>query len=123
MSANEYENENENRTHVISVRVTKEEHDRIMRNFEKSGCLTLSGYLRFVSLMATIIRYTGDDIKRIRIDFHRIAEKLNEVAKRVNVTGVLYPDDLKEIKEGLEDVWKRLIYIQSCLRLAEEEND
>ena len=35
MSANEYENEN--RTHVISVRVTKEEHDRIMRNFEKSG--------------------------------------------------------------------------------------
>ena len=120
MSANEYENEN--RTHVISVRVTKEEYDRILRNFEKSGCLTLSEYLRFVSLTAKIIRYTGDDIKRIRIDFHRIAEQLNEVAKRVNVTGVLYPDDLKEIKEGLEDVWKRLIYIQSCLRLAEKED-
>ena len=121
MSANEYENEN--RTHVISVRVTKEEHDRIMRNFEKSGCLTLSGYLRFVSITAHIIRYTGDDLKQIRIDFHRIAEKLNEVAKRVNATGVLYPDDLKEIKAGLEDVWRRLIYIQSCLRLAEKEDD
>ena len=121
MSANEYENEN--RTHVISVRVTKEEHDRIIRNFKKSGCLTLSGYLRFVSLTAKIIRYTGDDIKRIRIDFHRIAEQINELAKRVNATGTLYPDDLKEIKEGVDNVWKRLIYIQSCLRLAEKEDD
>ena len=120
MSANEYENEN--RTHVISVRATKEEHDRIIRNFKKSGCLTLSGYLRFVLITAKIIRYTGDDLKQIRIDFHKIDEQINEVAKRVNATGVLYHDDLKEIKEGLEDIWKRLIYIQSCLRLAEKED-
>ena len=108
------------RDYIFRFRANKEERDFIMKKFELSGCRTISGYLRMVAITAHIIRYTGDDIKGIRQDFHGAANNINQIARRVNATGVLYPDDFKEVKEKIDDIWRRLIYIQSCLRLSKQ---
>ena len=112
--------EQEQRKNRVTIRYSDSEYEMLKKKYELSGCSTLSSYIRFVSLMGHIIRYTGDDIKGIRQDFHGATNNLNQIAKRVNATGVLYPDDLKEVKEKIDDIWRRLIYIQSCLRLSKQ---
>ena len=112
--------EEEQRKNRVTIRYSDSEYEMLKKKHELSGCLTLSSYIRFVSLTGHIIRYTGDDIKAIRQDFHSVTNNINQIAKRVNATGVLYPEDLKETKDKIDDIWRRLIYIQSCLRLSKQ---
>ena len=87
------------RDYIFRFRANKEERDFIMKKFELSGCRTISGYLRMVAITAHIIRYTGDDIKGIRQDFHGATNNINQIARRANTTGKVYPEDIAQIKE------------------------
>ena len=58
-----------------------------------------------------------DDEKQI--DMNRqimgIGKNINQIARRVHITGNLYPEDIAEIKEELQKIWQQQEFIQSVL--------
>ena len=39
---------------------------------------------------------------------HKIGVNINQIAKKVNTTGDLYPEEMKELKEMVKEIWRIL---------------
>ena len=38
-------------------------------------------------------------------EMHKIGVNINQIAKKVNTTGDLYPEEMKELKEMVTEIW------------------
>ena len=38
-------------------------------------------------------------------EMHKIGININQIAKKVNTTGDLYPEEMKELKEMVKELW------------------
>jgi hypothetical protein len=36
---------------------------------------------------------------------HKIGVNINQIAKKVNTTGDLYPEEMQELKEMVKEIW------------------
>ena len=36
---------------------------------------------------------------------HKIGVNINQISKKVNTTGELYPEEMKELKEMVKEIW------------------
>ena len=54
-----------------------------------------------------LIIYTDTtNIKEMNKELHSIGVNINQIAKRVNETGSIYEEDIKEIQERLNKIWQ-----------------
>ncbi|MCL2492881.1 MAG: MobC family plasmid mobilization relaxosome protein [Clostridiales bacterium] len=86
--------------------VTEQERDMI---FEKMGLLNtenLSAYLRKMAIDGYIINVDYSDIKKMTAEIQKTGVNVNQIARRVNATGNVYEQDIKEIKEKLAEIWR-----------------
>ena len=56
------------------------------------------------------------NIKEMNWQLHKIGVNINQIAKKVNTTGAIYSDDIKELKERLEEIWQLQRTIALSLR-------
>lgn len=110
------EQEQEFRTVTLRFRATPEERDFIRLKAEKSGCKTVSSYLRKIAILGRIIIYPGEEFKALRRDIVGIKNNINQIAARVNSTDKIYSDDIEEIRDKVELIWQQLLSIQSMLQ-------
>ena len=99
----------------LKVRVSQAEMDAIKRKFQNSGMNTLSGFVRAMIFEGYIVQFSESEQKELVRLAGNIANNVNQIAVRVNSTGKVYEDDLKEIKDGVDRLWQPLMYFQSQL--------
>ena len=99
----------------LKVRGNQAEMDAIRKKFENSGMSSLSGFVRAMIFEGYIVQFSESEQKELVRLAGNIANNVNQITVRVNSTGKVYEDDLKEIKDGVDKLWQPLMYFQSQL--------
>ena len=90
-----------NRKRPIRVRtyLTEEELKMVHKRMAQMGTTNREAYMRKMALDGYILRLEIPELKEYVAMQKVYSKRFNEIAKRVNVTGRLYPEDVAEMKE------------------------
>ena len=105
----------ERKSKVLKVRLSDKEFAKLKQYTEESGLRSMSEYI-FNSIIATpIIEITDEELAPEKARFKEIADRINSIAIQVNQTGNIYPEDMQEIRQGVEEISARLAEYQAKL--------
>jgi len=105
------ENDNEivngrKREIMLRFRVTEDERDLIYKKMRLLHTNNLAAYMRKIAIDGYILAVDNSDIKAMTAEIQKIGVNINQIAKRVNSTTRIYEQDITEIKEALEEIWR-----------------
>ena len=103
----------ERKSKVLKVRLNDKEFAKLKQYTQESGLRSMSEYI-FNSILATpIIELTDEELAPEKARFKEIADRINSIAIQVNQTGNIYPEDMLEIHQGVEEISARLAEYQA----------
>ena len=97
---------NRKRKMVLRCPVTEEERKLIEYKMSLVPTNQIGAYLRKMAIDGLIIYTDTTNIKEMNKELHSIGVNINQIAKRVNETGSIYEEDIKEIQERLNKIWQ-----------------
>ena len=97
----------------VKFYVTEQERLLIEEKMKLLSTDNLGAYLRKMAVDGYIIQVDYSAIKEQTAEIQKIGVNINQIAKRVNTTGNVYEQDLKEIKGALEKIWQLQRYTLS----------
>ena len=97
---------NRKRKIVLRCPVTEEERKLIEQKMAQLPTSQIGAYLRKMAIDGFVIYTDTTNIKEMNWQLHKIGVNINQIAKKVNTTGAIYSDDIKELKERLEEIWQ-----------------
>ena len=53
-----------------------------------------------------VIRLDYSDVKAMTAELQKIGTNINQIARRVNATGMLYAQDMEDIKGAMAEIWQ-----------------
>lgn len=65
----------------------------------------MGAYLRKMAIDGYIISTDTTPIKQVYEEMHKIGVNINQIAKKVNTTGELYPEEMEELKRMVNEIW------------------
>ena len=68
----------------------------------------MSAYMRKMAIDGYVIEVDYSDLKAVCYEMHKIGTNINQIAKWVNATNLVYESDISEIKERIEQIWQLL---------------
>ena len=74
--------------------------------FRVSGMKSKSAFLRKLILYGYVYDVDYSYLRNYNTELGRISSNLNQIAKRVNSTGNIYKEDMDEVKELMNEVWR-----------------
>ena len=101
------------RTMYLKVRVSPEEMAAIKKKFENSGMSNLSEFVRAMIFEGYIVQINENELKEIHRIANNVANNINQIAHRTNVTNKVYKEDIEEIKELGDKLWRPLLFLQT----------
>lgn len=105
----------ERKSKVLKVRLNNKEFAKLKQYTEESGLRSMSEYI-YNSILATpIIELTDEELAPDMARFKVIADRINSIAIQVNQTGNVYPEDMQEIRQGVDEISARLAEYQAKL--------
>ena len=93
---------------VLTFRVNQKELDRINAKREEIGIRNMGAYLRKMAIDGYIVNTDTTPLKKQYEEMHKIGVNINQIAKKVNSTGDLYPEEKQELKEMVKELWRIL---------------
>ncbi len=96
---------NRKRNHPMMFYVSDEEYKMIRRKMYLSHTRNMSAYLRKMAIDGYILHTDTAPLKKQYEEMHKIGVNINQIAKKVNATGELYPEEMKEVKELIQQIW------------------
>ncbi|EGC03351.1 plasmid mobilization protein [Ruminococcus albus] len=107
--------DDERKSKVLKIRLNDREFAKLKQYTEESGLRSMSQYI-YNSILATpIIELTDEELAPDKARFKEIADSINSIAIQVNQTGNIYPEDMQEIRQGIDEISARLAEYQSKL--------
>ena len=97
---------NRTRNNRNEVYLTDEEQIIFDEKFKLSGMKNKSAYLRQLILYGCVYEVDYSYLRKYNEELGRISSNLNQIAKRINSTEHIYQDDMKEVKELMNQVWR-----------------
>ena len=85
--------------------VTEEEKDLIDQKMKLLPTQRYGKYLRKMAIDGYIIYTDTTDIKEMNQILGAISRNINQIAKRVNYSGRVYQEDIKEIQRRMYEIW------------------
>ena len=107
--ANRYRNER------IEIKLSKEEKDLFNKKLELSKSKSMAHFIRKCVLEAPIFVIDMNEFRKMQTLLGRNANNLNQIAKRVNTTGIIYREDIEDLKKENDDISRELMRIQNIL--------
>lgn len=106
-----------NRTRQILIRfyVTPEELKMLEQKQEESQMTSREAMIRKLLFEGKILILNIPELRKLSAQLGRCSGSLNQIAKRVNITGRLYENDLKETQNQLQEVTNRICGIYQQL--------
>ena len=98
--------------------VSEKEHELIAQKMEQVGTDNLSAYLRKIAIDGFIIKLDLPELREMISLLRRSSNNLNQLARRANETGRIYPEDLADIRQNQAQLWesaKEILRVLSTL--------
>lgn len=96
----------EKRETAVLVRMSESELAQIREKMEDYGTSNMSAYIRKMAIDGYIVKLEVPELKEMTRLLSSYSNNLNQIAKRVNVTGNVYSADLEEIRQNQEAMWQ-----------------
>lgn len=99
----------------LKINLTEDEKALFEKKMKMARCKTMNYFLRKVVSESDIFVVDLQPFREIQGLLFRYASSVNQIAKRVNSTGVIYSDDIKDIQSQIEYLSKEIWQIHSLL--------
>ena len=97
---------NRKRTNPVQFYLDDEEQYILDEKFKISGLKSKSAFLRKLILYGYVYDVDYSYLRNYNTELGRISSNLNQIAKRINSTGNIYKEDMDEVKELMNEVWR-----------------
>ena len=97
---------NRKRTNPVQFYLDDDEQYILDEKFRVSGMKSKSAFLRKLILYGYVYDVDYSYLRNYNTELGRISSNLNQIAKRVNSTGNIYKEDINEVKELMNKVWR-----------------
>lgn len=88
--------------------VTDEEKQQIENRMELVGSCNMSAYLRKMALDGYVINLNVPELDETISLLRYSSNNINQIAKRVNATGVIFKNEIDEIQKSQSELWYKL---------------
>jgi hypothetical protein len=85
--------------------VTDEEKQQIENRMELVGSSNMSAYLRKMALDGYVINLNVPELDETISLLRYSSNNINQIAKRVNATGVIFKNEVDEIQKSQSELW------------------
>ncbi|NLD16806.1 MAG: MobC family plasmid mobilization relaxosome protein [Tissierellia bacterium] len=106
---------NRYRNERIEIKLTKEEKELFMKKLELSKSKSMAHFIRKSVLEAPIFVIDMNIFRRLQTLIGKNSSNINQIAKRVNSTGIIYREDIEDLKKENDDISREIIKIQNIL--------
>lgn len=89
----------------IQIYLNEDENYILTQKTKLSGMKSRSGFIRHLILYGYVYDVDYSDLREYNNTLSRISGSLNQIAKRINATGNIYDDDIREVKELMNKIW------------------
>lgn len=103
------------RTHGIYLMLSDDELKVLEKKYRLSGCKTLRQFIVKCILGKDIFVLDMTAFRELSASIGRITGSINQIAKRVNSTTVIYKDDILDIQELLKKQGKDIYSLRKKL--------
>ena len=93
-------------TTPLMVYVTPEERDQIEAKMAQLGTNNMSAYLRKIAIDGYVVQLDLPELREMVSLLRRSSNNLNQLARRANETGRIYPEDLADIRQNQAQLWE-----------------
>ena len=97
---------NRKRTNPVQFYLDDDEQYILDEKFRVSGLKSKSAFLRKLILYGYVYDVDYSYLRNYNTELGRISSSLNQIAKRINSTGNIYQEDMDEVKELMNEVWR-----------------
>ena len=97
---------NRKRTNPVLFYLDDDEQYILDEKFRVSGMKSKSAFLRKLILYGYVYDVDYSYLRNYNTELGRISSNLNQIAKRINSTGNIYQEDIDEVKELMNEVWR-----------------
>ena len=97
---------NRKRTNPVQIYLDDDEQYILDEKFRVSGMKSKSAFLRKLILYGYVYDVDYSYLRNYNTELGRISSNLNQIAKRINSTGNIYQEDMDEVKELMNKVWR-----------------
>ena len=113
-----------NRTRNIQLKIflNEDEKEIFKKKMKLAKCKTMSHFLRKCVLEKEIYQVDLQPFADLQGLLYNATNNLNQIAKRVNSTGVIYSNDIKDMKKQVDHLSKEIWQIHSLLLKRSNEN-
>ena len=95
-----------NRTTPVQFYLNDDEQYILDEKFKLSGMKSKSAFLRKLILYGYVYDVDYSYLRNYNTELGRISSSLNQIAKRINSTDHVYQEDIDEVKELMNEVWR-----------------
>lgn len=106
---------NRTRKNGIYLMLSDDELEILNKKYELSGCKTLRQFIMKCILEKDIFVLDMKVFKDMSTNIGRITSNVNQIAKRVNSTGIIYKDDMNDLRKLLEKQGKDIYFLRKKL--------
>ena len=106
------------RTIPLMFYVTPEERDQIEAKMAQLGTNNMSAYLRKIAIDGYVVQLDLPELREMVSLLRRSSNNLNQLARRANETGRIYPEALADIRQNQAQLWestKEILRVLSTL--------
>ena len=103
------------RTHGIYLMLSDDELKVLEKKYRLSGCKTLRQFIMKCIIGKDIFVLDMTVFRELSASIVRITGSINQIAKRVNSTAVIYKDDILDIQELLKKQGKDIYSLRKKL--------
>ena len=107
--------ENRERDHQLKIYLSGEEKKLFNEKMKLAKCRTMSHFIRKCVMEKEIYEVDLEPFRDLQGLLSNVTNSLNQIAKRVNQTGIIYRDDIENMKKSSEGFSKELWDIHSLL--------
>ncbi len=97
---------NRKRTNPAQIYLDDDEQYILDEKFRVSGMKSKSAFLRKLILYGYVYDVDYSYLRNYNTELGRISSNLNQIAKRINSTGNIYQEDMDEVKELMNEIWR-----------------
>jgi len=97
---------NRTRTNRNEVYLDDKEQFILEAKFKESKMRSKSAFLRKLILFGFVYDVDYSYLRDYNTELGRISKSLNQIAKRINSTNHIYQEDMDEVKELMNQVWR-----------------
>ena len=106
---------NRYRNNGIYLMLSDDELEILNKKYELSGCKTLRQFIMKCLLEKDIFVLDMKVFKDMSTNIGRVTGSINQIAKRVNSTSIIYKDDINVLKKLLEKQGKDIYFLRKKL--------